>query len=139
MRRFMLDTNTASYFIKGKSPVLQRRLQSVPLDCLCVSALVEAELLHGLAKLSGKKNNNQTHKLEKLVYNFLAHITVLPWDSDAAIAYAKLRTACEQQGRSLSAIDMLIAAHSLSIGAHLVSSDKAFFQLADILDVEDWT
>lgn len=139
MRRYMLDTNTASYFIKEKSLILQHRLQSVPLENLCVSVLTEAELLHGLAKLSENTNNNEPHKLIKLVQFFLMHITILPWDSHAAITYANFRPACERQGKSLSAIDMLIAAHSLSVGACLISSDKAFFQLADILDVEDWT
>lgn len=136
MRRYMLDTNTASYFIRDPFSILGKKIQSVPMDSLYISALTEAELLHGLAK---KASQGSVYKLEKLVREFLVHITILPWDSEAAHAYAKLRISCAQSGKSLSMVDMLIGAHSLAAGASLVSSDQAFFQLENILDVEDWT
>ena len=32
---------------------------------------------------------------------FLLRVEILPWDSDAADAYAQLRTACENEGRAV--------------------------------------
>ena len=70
---------------------------------------------------------------------FLLRVEILPWDSHAAEAYAALRTACEKKGKSLGAMDMLIAAHSLSSGAILVTNDKAFYNVGHTLSLEDWT
>ena len=50
----------------------------------------------------------------------------MPWDSDAAEAYAQLRTSCESEGTPLGTMDMLIAAHSVAVGAVLVTNDQAF-------------
>jgi len=64
---------------------------------------------------------------------------VLPWESDAANAYARLRTDCEKEGKSLGTMDMLIAAHSVATGAVLVTNDKAFYNVGHHLSLIDWT
>ncbi len=56
---------------------------------------------------------------------FLLRVEVLPWYSNAANAYAQLRTACKNEGKPLGAMDMLIAAHSVAVGAVLITNDKA--------------
>jgi tRNA(fMet)-specific endonuclease VapC len=40
----MLDTNTASYIIKGNVPSVRRRLLKVPMEQLAISAVTEGEL-----------------------------------------------------------------------------------------------
>jgi len=69
---------------------------------VCVSAITEAELLRGVAKKPEDK------------CLAIAVVEILPWGSDAADAYAQLRTACENEGKPLGNMDMLIAAHSNS-------------------------
>ena len=49
-QRYMLDTNTASYIIKGEPEVIREHLQRLPMTSVCVSAITEAELLRGVAK-----------------------------------------------------------------------------------------
>ena len=44
----------------------------------------------------------------------------------------------ERQGKILAPLDLLIAAHALSVGAVMVTNDQAFCQVAD-LSIEDWT
>jgi tRNA(fMet)-specific endonuclease VapC len=63
---------------------------------------------------------------------------VLPWNSDTADRYGPARAALEFQGRPLGLLDLLIAAHALSVGAVLVTNDRTFAQVAD-LACEDWT
>ena len=48
--RFMLDTNIASFIVKGPGAALQASLVAEPMAGLCVSAITEAELLFGLAR-----------------------------------------------------------------------------------------
>ena len=128
----MLDTNTASYIIKGNPPATRERLLDIPMANIFVSAITEAELLRGVAKKPEAK------QLPLIVREFLLRVNILPWDSGAAKAYAELRTACESTGKSLGALDMLIASHSVSIGSVLVTSDKAFYQIEDLLALENW-
>ena len=73
------------------------------------------------------------------VKEFLLRVEILPWDSDAADAYAQLRTACENEGKPLGNMDMLIAAHSVAVGASLITNDKAFYNVAHHLVLEDWS
>jgi len=88
---YMLDTNTASYIIKGEPAVIRERLRKVPMANICISAITEAELLRGVAKKPESK------RLPVAVKEFLLRVEILPWDSDAADAYAQLRTACENE------------------------------------------
>ncbi len=130
---YMLDTNTASYIIKGEPAVIRERLRNVPMANVCVSTITEAELLRGVAKKPEAK------RLPIAVKEFLLRVEILPWDSDAADAYAQLRTACENEGRPLGNMDMLIAAHSVAAGAVLVTNDKAFYNVKHHLMLEDWS
>jgi tRNA(fMet)-specific endonuclease VapC len=130
---YMLDTNTASYIIKGKPAVIRDRLRKVPMANVSVSTITEAELLRGVAKKPEAKH------LPIAVKEFLLRVEILPWDSDAADAYAQLRTACENEGRPLGNMDMLIAAHSVAAGAVLVTNDKAFYNVKHHLMLEDWS
>jgi tRNA(fMet)-specific endonuclease VapC len=99
---------------------------------VCISAITEAELLRGLAKKPEAKG------LSIAVKEFLLRLNILPWDSDAAEAYARLRTVCEKEGKPLGAMDMLIAAHSVAVGAVLITNDKAFYNVGHHLVLEDW-
>ena len=131
--RYMLDTNTASYIIKGEPAVVRERLLNVAMSSVCVSAITEAELLRGVAKKPEAKH------LPVVVKEFLLRVDILPWDSDAADAYAQLRTACENEGKPLGAMDMLIAAHSVAVGTILITNDKAFYNVEHHLLLQDWT
>ena len=126
---YMLDTNTVSYLHKGKSALLEQRIKAVDMLCMCISVITEAELLRGVAK------HPQAKKLSEVVNNFLMHVDILPWDSSAASAYAKLRRDCDRLEKSLSAMDMLIAAHASAASATLVTHDKAFFQIHALLAI----
>lgn len=130
--RYMLDTNSASYIIKGDPAVIRKHLLKVPMVNLCISSITEAELLHGVAKKPDAK------KLPLAANEFLLRVEILPWDSLAAKAYAELRAMCEKIGKPLGCMDMLIAAHAKSEGAVLVTNDKAFYNIPELV-LEDWT
>jgi tRNA(fMet)-specific endonuclease VapC len=131
MKRYMLDTNTVSHIIKSHSAAIQH-LVTVPMASLCMSAITEAELLFGLAKRPEAK------RLHLAVRELLRRVDVLPWETAIASSYGVLRADMERQGKILASLDLLIAAHALSLGLILVTSDQAFGQVAD-LQLEDWT
>ncbi len=132
-KRYMLDTNTVSYIIKGEPTTVREHLRNIPMAKICISAITEAELLRGVAKKPDARH------LPVAVKEFLLRVDILPWDSDAAKAYAILRTACDKEGKPLGNMDMLIAAHSVAVGAVLITNDKAFYNVEHHLVLDDWT
>ena len=95
--------------------------------------MTEGELLFGIER------KPKARKLRELVRSFLLQVDVLPWDSAAARNYAVLRTRLELAGRPLGALDMMIAAHALSVGATLVSNNGALKRIGDLVPVLDWS
>jgi len=129
--RYLLDTNTASYAIKGNLPRVRERLQEAALSEVAISAITEAELRFGVLRLPGAK------RLAFVVEEFLRFIDIRPWDSEAAQNYAQLRASIENQGGPMGNLDLMIAAHSLALNTTLVSSDRVFRRVQD-LKLEDW-
>jgi len=83
------------------------------------STVTEAALRYGLAR-------HPSPALEATIDTFLLAVTVFPWDSEAARHYGDLRAGLERLGQPLGSMDMMIAAHALSLGLTLISSDVAF-------------
>jgi tRNA(fMet)-specific endonuclease VapC len=131
VKRYLLDTNIVSHLIKDH-PVVSQRIVKVPITSLCISVITEAELYYGLAKRPEAK------RLHLVVEEFLKRVDVLPWDSAIVKNYGFIRAEMERQGKNLAPLDMLIAAHALSVDAVLVTNDKAFYQVGG-LTIEDWT
>ena len=48
--RYLLDTNTVSYIIKGNLPRVRERLVQTPMAQVTISVITEAELLFGIAR-----------------------------------------------------------------------------------------
>lgn len=127
---WMLDNNTVSDLLKAMPAVLTR-LAAVPVGSVCLSAVTAGELHYGLAKRPDKR------ALHAAVQQLLLRVPVLPWTQAVAEEYGLLRASLESKGRTLGALDMMIAAHAKQSGCVLVSNDAAFSQV-DHLNVEDW-
>jgi tRNA(fMet)-specific endonuclease VapC len=129
---YLLDTNTASYVIKGNFPRVRERLLQVLMSEVGVSVVTEAELRFGVARLP------EAVKLKIVVEEFLLRVEVLPWNSEAAQHYARLRATLEKEGESMGNLDMLIAAQALAADAVLVTHDRVFRRVKG-LRVDDWS
>jgi tRNA(fMet)-specific endonuclease VapC len=128
--KYMLDTNTVSHLVK-QHPEVVRHVIDVPMDSLCVSAITAGEVHYGLAK------RPEAVRLRVAVTELMRRVDVLPWDSSAAEHYGIVRADLERAGRPLGSLDALIAAHALSVGAVLVTTDRAFNHVAH-LRIENW-
>ena len=131
--RYLLDTNTVRYVIKGNFPQVRERLLKVPISEVGISVVTEAELRFGVARLPP-----QVAKLGIVVEEFLRSVEVLVWDSAAARHYARLRAALEEHGEPMGNLDLMIAAQALAVGAILASNDRVFRRVKG-LRIEDWS
>ena len=129
--RYLLDTNTVSYIIRGNFPAVREHLVNVPMPDVAVSAITEAELHYGVARLGQSQ-------LEKLVTEFLLRLTILPWDSTSAQEYGRLRADLEREGQPMGNLDLMIAAQAMALDLILVTNDQAF-QRIKRLRIENWT
>ena len=130
--RYLLDTNIASYAIKGNVLRVRERLLQVPLAEIGVSVITEAELRFGVERKPA------AGQLKLAVDEFLLRVEILPWDSSAAKSYAVLRSSIEDSGTPMGNLDLMIAAQALAVGATLVTHDRVFRRLKQ-LKIEDWT
>ena len=130
--RYLLDTNTASYVIKGNFPRLRARLLKVPMAEVGISVVAEAELRFGVAR------RPEATTLKRVVEEFLLRVESLPWNSEAAEHYAQIRAALEKGGELMGNLDLMIAAQAAAAGVVLVTRDHVFRRVKG-LRVEDWS
>jgi tRNA(fMet)-specific endonuclease VapC len=129
----LLDTDTASYVIKGRSPAIEARLAAIPPDRVCVSVVTRAELLYGLKRLP------PSHRLHMGVRQFLGMVRVPAWTADAADYYAEIRHHLTSSGQLIGELDMMIAAHAIAMGAVLVTNNTRHFErVAAPLVLANW-
>ena len=129
--RYLLDTNIVSFHIRESSAKLQRRLRRVDASTVALSVVTEMEIRYGLAR-------NPSLGIKDMIEEFLAGITILPLDSAVAATYARVRAHLETKGTPIGPLDLMIAAHALSIDATLVTHNAKEFRRVPGLNVADW-
>ena len=133
MIRYLLDTNICVYVIRKRPARVIRKLQRKQVSEIGISSITLSELEYGVAK-SVKPEQNKLALTE-----FLAPIEVLPYDDGAALRYGPLRAHLERQGTPVGSLDLLIAAHALSLECVLVTNNESEFKRIRGLKVENWT
>ena len=132
MRTYLLDTNACIEALNGNAKVLGRLLQKSP-AAIFVSAITEAELRVGPAK--SIRGTAALRALEQ----FLSPITVVPFASEDAVVYGRIRAKLERSGKPIGPLDTLIGAHALSRGHWLVTDNEREFHRVPGLEIENWT
>ncbi len=132
MIKYMLDTNIIAYAINKSSPeVISNLLKHNPEE-ICISAITMAELEYGIMHSSKPERNRAALMM------FLAEISVVSFDSNAAYDYGVIRQDLQNKGQLIGANDMLIAAQARSLGVTLVTHNVREFSRVENLKYEDW-
>ena len=130
---YLLDTNTIAYIINERSRAARSAMEhAIQYSVIAISAISEGELLYGLAR------KPEAVRMRAAVEAMLSTVLILPWDSEAARAYGTLRAKMAKAGKSLSNLDMLIAAQAIAANAVLVTRDAAFSQVEALHPVANW-
>jgi len=128
----MLDTNTASYVIKGNVPAVDARLRKLDIGAVCISAVTRAELRFGVRRLV------HAVRLAIAVETFLNGVYTMAWDEAAADEFTELRADLERSGTSIGVMDTMIAAHAKALDAVLVTNNVKHFRFVKGLTLENW-
>lgn len=128
----MLDSDVCIDVLRGQSPSIRARLERMSPDDVAVSSIVAGELWTGVSK------STKPERSKSAINAFLAYVSVLDWPAEAAPAYGELRAQLESSGRSIGAMDLLIAAHAIHESAILVTRNLSEFARVSGLKIESW-
>lgn len=128
--RYLLDTDTVSFALRGEGRVGERIRIHRPAD-LGMSAMTLAELRYGA-------DLRKSNRLHRLIDAFTLGVRVLPFAERAAQRFGVLAASVQRQGQGIGDFDTMIAAHALAEGAILVTHNHAHFGRIRGLKIEDW-
>lgn len=131
MDGFLLDTNSLSDLLRNPRGPVAARIRQVGPMTVCTSIIVAAELRYGIEKRGSAR-------LADLVEGLLERIVVVPFEPPAERVYGRLRARLERAGIGVGAIDLLIAAHALSLDRTLVTDNTREFVRIEGLAIENW-
>jgi tRNA(fMet)-specific endonuclease VapC len=130
--KYLLDTNICLYIMQRRPAAVAARFEALSRGDVGMSIITYAEIRVGIEKHPDSRKHN-----EKILELFVQRVPYLPFDEAAANAYGVLRAAVPDRRRN--AMDRLIAAQALSIGAVLVTNNEDDFKGYPGLTVENWT
>ncbi len=130
--KLMLDTNICIYIIKQQPVAVLKRFLEYQIGDIGISSITLSELRYGVAKSAHQDKNS------KALDEFIIPLEVISFDDAAAHVYGDIRAALEKAGTPIGAMDMLIAAHAVSLGIPLVTNNIREFVRIPSLNVIDW-
>jgi len=134
MPGYLLDTNILSDLVHHpRNGTAARQLALVRThggQDISTSIISAAELRYGVAKRGSTR-------LARQVETVLGALHVLPFEAPADVIYGRLRTDLERRGQPMGGNDLLIAAHALAAQLTLVTDDRGFARIPELLR-ENW-
>ncbi|MEH2212171.1 type II toxin-antitoxin system tRNA(fMet)-specific endonuclease VapC [Nostoc sp.] len=130
--QYLLDTNICIYLIKQKPQKVLDKFQTLSISDVAISSITVAELEYGVAK-SQQQEKNRTALLQ-----FLLPLEIVEFNQASATIYGRIRSDLEIRGLIIGAMDMLIAAHALSLRVTLVTNNVREFSRIPTLLLENW-
>ena len=137
---FVLDTNVLSELTRhNPDPNVYDWVSRQDAGTLFLASTSEAEIRYGVRIMpTGRRKEELSARTEKMLQEVLAgHI--LPFDSDAARAYAEIAAARRTAGRPISQSDCQIAAVARSRGAVVATRDANGFEGCGIAVIDPWS
>jgi predicted nucleic acid-binding protein len=135
----LLDTNVLSELMcPAPAEAVTDWVASQALETLCTAALCQAEILAGIAVLpEGRRRDTLAAAADGMFVEDFAG-RVLPFDDQAARAYAALFAARKQAGRPAGTIDLMVAAIARSQGASVATRNGPDFAGCGIAVIDPW-
>jgi tRNA(fMet)-specific endonuclease VapC len=131
LKRYLIDTNIAIYFLNGKFG-LKEKINSISPKCIFISEITLAELKYGI------ENSDRIEENRLILKKFLLDIEILPIYQSIDL-YAKEKARLKKQGKPIDDFDLLIAVTSITHNLVMVTKNTKHFKNVDQIVLEDWT
>ena len=129
--RYLLDTNILSDLIRHPNGRVTERLRAELPSMACTSIVVTSEIHFGLNKRGSESLRRQAELI-------LGALEILPLEDPADRHYGEIRAELARRGELIGQNDLLIAAHTRSLGLVLVTANLREFSRVPGLAVENW-
>ena len=128
--RYLLDTDSVSFALRGQGQVGARLQAQLPSD-FCISTITLAELRYGADRKGSRK-------LHGLIDAFVASVEVVSFDEAAAAEFGRIGSILAERGTPIGEFDVLIAAHAVAFRCTLVTNNVRHFSKVPGLSMENW-
>jgi tRNA(fMet)-specific endonuclease VapC len=131
--KYLLDTNICIYIINEKPVKVLKKFERYPVHEFGISSVTHAELQYGVEKSKNKATNQDA------LDEFLLPLTIFPFHGKRLVlCYGIIRVSLESKGKTIGPLDMLIAAHALSLDLTIISNNIKEFSRIPNLKCENW-
>lgn len=139
MSGFLLDTNCISELVRSKpEPRVLEWMEAADESLLYLSVLTLGEIRKGVAGLPQSKRRTQLETWLELELQARFSGRILPIDAAVADRWGLLAAAAKRTGKSLSAIDGLLAATALQHNLTIVSRNVSDFANTQTPILDPW-
>ncbi len=129
MRKYLLDTNIISYYLKGFESLKEKITENI--DLLSISTISYYEIVSGLQSINAKRRIVEFEKFCEL-------IDIINLDKASISASCKIYSALKKSGKLIDDIDILIAGIALSNNLVMVTDNTGHFERIEEFKVENW-
>ena len=135
----ILDTNVISELM-APSPAeqVERWVAARSPTSLCTTTITQAEILFGIRLLPKGKRRDRVEAAAATLFGKVFAGRLLPFGSDAAVAYARIATDRRRRGSAISNLDAQIAAIARASGTSLATRNVRDFVGCGIKILDPW-
>ena len=129
--KYLLDTNMVTYYLEGRSTVVERLEQTRPRSrYLCYITL--GEIFHGIYHSTRFSRNLSRYRA------FFKTVKTLPMTYPVAEHFGQIKADLQRRGELIADHDLWIASHAMAHHTTLVTANLADFKRIDGLKIENW-
>ena len=130
--KILLDTKMCIYIMNHHPVHVVERFKKYKPGEIGVTSITVAELYFGVFKSS------QIDRNRSALIRFLSPLEILPFTSESAEHYGRIKAKLRSVGTMIGELDCLIAAQALCAGLPLVTNNTSEFKRVPKLKLENW-
>jgi toxin FitB len=136
---FVLDTDILSVMMRSQPmPEVAAWIAAQPEESLYTTAVCQAKVLAGIEILPDGRRRASLERAARAMFADDFDGRILPFDTEAAAAYAEIFAARQRGGRSIPPHDLMIAAIARVNGARMVTRDISGFEDCGLTLINPW-
>ncbi len=132
MPKYVFDTDTCIYWLKGNKRV-EKRILKTGMENIFISVITQCELFYGAFKSTKRKRNL------RVVRDLMRKIKILHTTEEVPFIYGKTKAELEKKGQSLDDADLLITSIALANSYILITNNTEHFKRITGLEIENWS